>query len=114
LLSAQQRKVADELRIEARRQQLQEARTLVEGGVVLQVKVLENDAQIAEARNKLGQIEDDIADMQDTFNDLVGLPLSTKTQLDPDQICRSWRLSDPGNPDSDHQKYSLVAACKVW
>ena len=102
LLSAQQRKIADELRIEANQQQLQEARTSVEGGVVLQVKVLESDAQIAEARNDLGQIEDDIADMQNTFNDLVGLPWSTRTQLvEPVETQATGVLiSAPADPES--------------
>ena len=103
LLSAQQRKIADELRIEANQQQLQEARTSVEGGVVLQVKVLESDAQIAEARNELGQIEDDIADMQNTFNDLVGLLLSTKTQLiEPVEETQATGvlISAPADPES--------------
>ncbi len=103
LLSAQQRKIADELRIEANQQQLQEAKTSVEGGVVLQVKVLESDAQIAEARNELGQIEDDIADMQNTFNDLVGLPLSTRSQLvEPVEETQATGvlISAPADPES--------------
>lgn len=81
LLSAQQRKLAIELRIQAGEEQLKEAKTATESGVALQVKALEGEAQIADARNSLGTLEDNIADMQNTFNDLVGLPLKTDTQL---------------------------------
>jgi len=81
LLSAQQRKIAAARRVEASEQQLEEAKTAAQGGVVLHVKVLQSEAEIAEARNSLGTLEDDIADLQNSLNDLVGLPLSTKTQL---------------------------------
>lgn len=81
LLSAQQRKRAADLRLQAGEARLKEARTSTQGGVVLQVKVLEGDAQIAEARHKLGSIEDEIADLTNSFNDLVGLPLPTQTEL---------------------------------
>jgi outer membrane protein TolC len=81
LLSTQQRKVAAERRVEAGEQQLEEMTTAAHGGVVLRAKVLQSDAEIADARNSLGTLEDDIADLQNSLNDLVGLPLSTKTQL---------------------------------
>ena len=87
LLSVQQRKSAAELRIDAGEEQLKEAKNSAETGVALQVKVLEGEAQIAEARHILGSLEDQIADMQNSFNDLVGLPLSTGiTLLEPPEL----------------------------
>lgn len=81
LLSAQQRKHAAELRIEAGEALLKEAQDAAEGGVVLRVKALEGEAEVAEARHQLGSIEDQIADLTNSFNDVVGLPLSSKTEL---------------------------------
>ena len=81
LLSAQQHKHAAELRIEAGEALLKEAQDAAESGVVLKIKVLEGEAQIAEARHQLGSIEDQIADLTNSFNDLVGLPLPTHTEL---------------------------------
>jgi outer membrane protein TolC len=81
LLSAQQHKLAAELRIQAGEARLKEAQDAANSGVALQVQVLESQAQIAESRYALGSIEDQIADMTNSFNDLVGLPLSTVTQL---------------------------------
>ena len=45
------------------------------------VKALESEAQVAEARHTLGSLEDQIADLTNSFNDLVGLPLPTNTEL---------------------------------
>jgi len=81
LLSAQRRKQAAALRIEAGDEQLTEARNGVQAGAVLQLKALEGEAQIAEARHQLGTLEDAISDMQVEFNDLVGLPLNTDVEL---------------------------------
>jgi len=81
LLAAEQRKVAAELRIQAGETRLEEARNAAESGVVLQVKVLQGQAEIADGRNQLGSLEDRIADMTNAFNDLVGLPLTTSTEL---------------------------------
>jgi outer membrane protein TolC len=81
LLSAERRKHALELRIQAGEQGLDEAKRGVESGVVLEAKVLEVEAQLAEARHALGSVEDAIADMSDQFNDLLGLPLDTKFDL---------------------------------
>ena len=60
---------------------MKEASDAAQSGVVLKVKVLEGEAEIAEARHTLGSIEDQIADMTNSFNDLVGLPLPTETEL---------------------------------
>jgi multidrug efflux pump subunit AcrB/outer membrane protein TolC len=81
LLSAERRKHALELRIQAGEQSLDEARKGVESGVVLDVKVLEGEAQLATARHALGSVEDAIDDMSVQFNDLLGLPLNTDLAL---------------------------------
>jgi multidrug efflux pump subunit AcrB/outer membrane protein TolC len=81
LLSAERRKQAAELRIEAGEERLGEARNGVEAGVVLELKVLDGEAQIAEARHGLGSLEDAISDMKVEFNDLTGLPLDAEVEL---------------------------------
>lgn len=81
LLSLERRKQAAELRIEASEEQLTEAQNGVAAGAVLEIKVLEGKAQIAEARHALGSLEDAISDMQVEFNDLAGLPLETEVEL---------------------------------
>jgi outer membrane protein TolC len=81
LLSAERRKQAAELRIAAGEERLGEARNGVEAGAILQLKVLEGQAQIAEARHALGSLEDTISDMKVEFNDLTGLPLDTDIEL---------------------------------
>jgi outer membrane protein TolC len=83
LLSAERRKQAAELRIEAGEERLSEARNGVEAGAVLELKVLEGEAQIAEARHALGSLEDAISDMKVEFNDLAGLSLDTDVELVP-------------------------------
>lgn len=86
ILSAERRKHALELRIQAGEQSLDEARRGVESGVVLEEKVLGGEAQLAEARHALGAIEDALDDMEVQFDDLLGLPLATQCELtDPDQ-----------------------------
>jgi outer membrane protein TolC len=81
LLSAERREAAAKLKIEAGEDKLDEARRGVEAGAVLELKVLEGKAQIADARHKLGSLEDAISDMQVEFNDLAGLPLETEVEL---------------------------------
>jgi len=81
LLSAERRKQAAELRIAAGEERLGEARHGVEAGAVLQLKVLEGQAQIADARHSLGSLEDTISDLKVEFNDLTGLPLDTDVEL---------------------------------
>jgi len=86
LLSAERREAAAKLRIEAGEEQLGEARHGVEAGAVLELKVLEGKAQIADARHKLGSLEDAISDMKVEFNDLAGLPLETEVELVAPQV----------------------------
>jgi outer membrane protein TolC len=81
LLSAEHRKQAAELRIEGGKERLNEARNGVEAGAVLDLKVLEGQAQIAEARHALGSLEDAISDMKVEFNDLTSLPLDCDVKL---------------------------------
>jgi multidrug efflux pump subunit AcrB/outer membrane protein TolC len=82
LLSDEKQKRAAELRIEAGEARLAEAKNGVDAGTVLELKVLESKAQIAEAQHTLGSLEDTIADMQVEFNDLTGLPLNTEIELE--------------------------------
>ena len=81
LLSAERRKQAAELRIAAGEERLGEARNGVEAGAVLQLTVLDGQAQIAAARHALGSLEDAISDMKVEFNDLVSLPLDTEVEF---------------------------------
>ncbi len=83
LLTAERRKQAAELRIAAGEERLGEARNGVEAGAVLELKVLEGQAQIAEARHALGSLEDAISDMNVEFNNLTGLPPNSEVELVP-------------------------------
>jgi outer membrane protein TolC len=83
LLTAERRKQAAELRIQAGEELLSEARNGVEAGAVLQLKVLEGEAQIAEARHGLGSLEDAISDMKVEFNNMTDLPLASDVELVP-------------------------------
>jgi multidrug efflux pump subunit AcrB len=96
ILAAERRKHALELRIQAGEQALDEARNGVESGVVLEVKVMEGEAQLATAKHALGAVEDAIDDMSIQFNDLLGLPLNTDfTLTEPEEDKAS---SDPEAP----------------
>jgi outer membrane protein TolC len=81
LLSTQQHQHAAELRLQAGEARLREANDAAQSGVALRVKVLEGEAEIAEARHELGSLQDQIADQTNSFNDLVGLPLETSAEL---------------------------------
>lgn len=81
LLSSERRKQAAELRIAAGEERLNEVRSAVEAGAVLELKELEGKAQIAEAHHALGSLEDAISDMKVEFNDLTDLPLDTDVEL---------------------------------
>jgi outer membrane protein TolC len=98
ILSAQSRKQAAELRIAAGEARLAEAQRGVEAGAVLELKVLDGKAQIAEARHALGTLDDAISDMKIEFNDLAGLPLDTEVELVPPEPETSDLLS--GDPVS--------------
>jgi multidrug efflux pump subunit AcrB len=89
LLSAERRKQAAELRIDAGEERLGEARNGVEAGAVLELKVLEGQAQIAEARHALGSLEDAISDMKVEFNNLTSLPLDIEVELVPPEPATS-------------------------
>jgi len=81
LLTAERKHEAAELHIAAGEERLAEARNGVEAGAVLELKVLEGKAQIADARHQLGSLEDTIGDMKVEFNDLVGLGLDSDVEL---------------------------------
>lgn len=96
LLSTQDRKHAAELRIEAGDEHLKEAERAAESGVALRVKALEGEAEVADARHTLGSLEDQIADMTNSFNDLVGSPLQTNTELiEPAEQSEAEEAADP-------------------
>jgi multidrug efflux pump subunit AcrB/outer membrane protein TolC len=104
LLSAERRKHALELRIQAGEQGLDEARRGVESGVVLEAKVLEGESQLATARHALGSVEDAIDDMSVQFNDLIGLPLDTKFALaEPEEEKEPSASADSANAPSSVQ-----------
>jgi multidrug efflux pump subunit AcrB/outer membrane protein TolC len=100
LLSTQQRKRAAELRLMAGEARLKEASDAAQSGVLLKVSVLEGDATIAEAKHTLGSLEDQIADQTNSFNDLVGLPLETATDLiEPVEPSEEEVAADPTPAD---------------
>jgi multidrug efflux pump subunit AcrB len=100
LLSTEQRKRAAELRLQAGEARLKEASDAARSGVLLQVSVLEGDATIAEAKHTLGSLEDQIADQTNSFNDLVGLPIETATDLiEPAEPAEEELEADPAPAD---------------
>ena len=75
---------------------LKEANDAAHSGVVLKVNVLESDAQIAEATHTLGSLQDQLADQTNSFNDLVGLPIETSTDLiEPAESSDQEPAADP-------------------
>ena len=100
LLSTQQRKRAAELRLMAGEARLKEASDAAQSGVLLKVSVLEGDATISEAKHTLGSLEDQIADQTNSFNDLVGLPIETATDLiEPVEPSEEEVAADPSPAD---------------
>lgn len=100
LLSTQQRKRAAELRLMAGEARLKEASDAAQSGVLLKVSVLEGDATIAEAKHTLGSLEDQIADQTNSFNDLIGLPIETATDLiEPAESLDQDAVADPSQAD---------------
>jgi outer membrane protein TolC len=100
LLSTEQRKRAAELRLQAGEARLKEASDAARSGVLLQVSVLEGDATIAEAKHTLGSLEDQVADQTNSFNDLVGLPIETATDLiEPAEPSEEELAADPAPAD---------------
>jgi len=94
ILSAERRKHALELRIQAGEQALDEARRGAESGVVLEVKVMDGEAQLATAKHALGAVEDAIDDMSVQFNDLLGLPLNTAFTLTEPEEDKASSISE--------------------
>jgi outer membrane protein TolC len=95
------------LRLEAGEARLREANDAANSGVVLRVNVLEGDATIAEAKHELGSLQDELADQTNTFNDLVGLPLETDTELiEPAEASSEDIAADP--PPADVEREALA------
>jgi multidrug efflux pump subunit AcrB/outer membrane protein TolC len=100
LLSTEQRKRAAELRLQAGEARLKEASDAAQSGVLLKVSMLEGDATIAEAKHTLGSLEDQIADQTNSFNDLIGLPIETATDLiEPVEASEEELAADPSPAD---------------
>lgn len=81
LLTAQKKRSAAVLNIEAAQMQQAEAERGVEAGVALELKSLEAKAQQAETRHQLGALDDAIADLQQELDHQLGLPLDTQLEL---------------------------------
>jgi multidrug efflux pump subunit AcrB/outer membrane protein TolC len=73
LLAIEQRSKAIALRIQAGEEKLTEARNAVSAGAALDVQVQDGTAEIAEAQNGLGTLEDTEADLKADLADLIGL-----------------------------------------
>ena len=65
------------MRIEAGEAQLNEAQSAVDSGTALALKALEGKAQLADARHRLGSLDDALADMQVEFEE----PAIVSTQV---------------------------------
>jgi hypothetical protein len=76
---------------------LSEAQNGVQAGAALELKVLEGQAQLAEARHQLRSLEDTISDMKVEFNDLTGLPLDA----DIEPVAPAEETSDATAGDSE-------------
>jgi outer membrane protein TolC len=83
LLALEQRRNAATLRIHAGEEKLAEARDAVAAGAALDVQVQEGTAEIAEAQNSLGALEDTEEDLKADLADLVGLPIESNFALLP-------------------------------
>ena len=81
ILVTGERRRALGLQIAAGEEKLREARDAVETGNALQYKVLEGEAQIAQARQGLQTLDDTLADLALEFDELLGLPLDTQVEL---------------------------------
>ena len=92
LLTVERRSEALRLQIEAGEERLAEARNAVEAGAALELKQVEGRAQLSQARQLLGTLEDSMADLRLEFNDLVGLPLDTDVELERLHMKKTSRL----------------------
>jgi outer membrane protein TolC len=83
LLALEQRRNAATLRIHAGEEKLAEARDAVAAGAALDVQVQESTAEIAEAQNSLGALEDTEENLKADLDDLIGLPIESDFALQP-------------------------------
>jgi multidrug efflux pump subunit AcrB/outer membrane protein TolC len=82
VLTMERRSDALRLQIKAGEERLGEASNAVEAGAALRLKEVEGKAQLSQARQVLGTLEDAIADLRLEFNDLLGLPLESEVALE--------------------------------
>jgi outer membrane protein TolC len=94
LLVLEQRRNAATLRIHAGEEKLAEARDAVAAGAALDVQVQEGTAEIAEAQNGLGSLEDTEEDLKADLADLVGLPTESDFALLPPAEAPVFVVSD--------------------
>ncbi|MEO8658303.1 MAG: efflux RND transporter permease subunit, partial [Bryobacteraceae bacterium] len=81
VLTMERRGEALRLQIKAGEERLGEASNAVEAGAALRLREVEGKAQLSQARQVLGTLEDAIADLRLEFNDLLGLPLESEVAL---------------------------------
>jgi outer membrane protein TolC len=81
ILSTERRRDAVDAQIRAVELQMAEERHAAESGVILEVKVAEARAQIAQAKHAWGQLQDAVTNMKLEMTDLLGLPLDTSLEL---------------------------------
>ncbi len=86
ILTTERRRDAVDAQIRAAELRIVETRNAVVSGVALELKADEVNAQIAQAKHGLGQLQDNVADLREELADLVGLPLDSQFLLRaPDQ-----------------------------
>jgi outer membrane protein TolC len=83
LLVAQLNRQAAELQIEYSEEDSRESSDDVKSGSALRVAEIGSRAGLLESKQNLLTVELQMADLTTQFNDLLGLPLATKLELDP-------------------------------
>lgn len=92
ILIAQLKQQAATEEVAASEVKLQESAESVERGAALNVVALESRASLLDAKQASLTQRLQIHDLTVTFNDLLGLPLSTQLQLDPDSSVASMPI----------------------
>ena len=83
ILILERRITAAERKLAAAEEAHRESRDAVETGAALEVKALEGEARMLEARNGVLTAGMQVADLRTELNDLLGLPLDTTLELVP-------------------------------
>jgi outer membrane protein TolC len=111
LLAIEQRRKAIALRIQAGEEKLTEARNAVSAGAALDVQVQDGTAEIAEAQNGLGTLEDTEDDLKADLADLIGLgPESDFVLQTP---AEEVALAVPAAPLPSPDKVDLIHLAKT-